>query len=77
MSQNGEGVTSRFWKPKQAAQYLGISVNTLYYYVRPQKKKYKNAPRLIGPRPPFRRLSRNVIRFPIEAFKQWADRTET
>lgn len=63
----------RFWTPKQAADYLEISTSTLYEYIRARPRK--NAPsKLRTSTPPFRRLSRNVIRFPITEFKAWAER---
>jgi len=63
----------RFWTPKEAADYLEISVFTLYEYIRPQNPKSSRA-KLRTSTPPFRRLSRNVIRFPITEFKAWAER---
>lgn len=62
----------RFWKPKQAAEYLQISTQTLYSYCAPYKH-WKRKSKPIGPPPPFRRFGRNVIRFPIREFKEWAE----
>ena len=69
VSQNGR----RFWTPKQAADYLEISVFTLYEYIRPKRRNSHRA-KLRTSTPPFRRLGRNVIRFPIVEFKAWAER---
>ena len=59
-----------FWRSKEAAAYLGISVHTLYHWLNPKKRK--NGTHLIGPKPPHRRYGRNCIRFPIKELQQWA-----
>ena len=63
----------RFWTAKEAAEYLEISTSTLYEYIRPRPRK--NTPsKLRTSVPPYRRLGRNVIRFPIKEFVEWASR---
>lgn len=65
----------RFWKPKEAAAYIQVSLQTLYSYCGTHEhwKRRKKAAKPIGPPPPFRRFGRNVIRFPIREFKEWAE----
>ncbi len=60
----------RFWNSKQAANYLNVTVQTLYAYCHGPKN---GTAKLIGQPPPFRRLGRNCVRFPIVEFKQWAE----
>ncbi len=62
-----------FWTPKEAAAYLRISTSTLYEYLRARPRN-GNPSKLRTSVPPFRRLGRNVIRFPITKFKAWAGR---
>ena len=62
----------QYWKPKQAANYLSISVVTLYNWILPKKDRYQNST-LSGPPPPFLRFNRNCIRFPVDEFIQWAN----
>jgi len=64
----------RFWSAKEAARYLGISTGTLYGYVR-FKPKTKGEHRVSAP--PFRRIGRNCIKFPIAEFIEWANRFDT
>lgn len=55
----------RFWLPKEAARHLRVTVQTLYGYCR--EPQAGNTP------PPFRRLGRNCLRFPITEFVEWAE----
>jgi len=71
MGINGNGKERRFWTAKEAADYLVIHVNTLYGYCRFKPNK---TTRLRVSVPPFRRIGRNVLRFPIDEFKEWANR---
>lgn len=53
-----------FFTPKEAAEYLGLSVRTFYAkYVRKSPKGG----------PPIRRLGRNIIRIPKNKFVTWAN----
>lgn len=63
-----------FWHPKEAAEYLRIHVGTLYEWVSNTKKSNRNQPVLLGPKPPFHRFGRKVIRFPVKAFRDWANK---
>jgi len=54
-----------FWTPKEAARWLQVSAWVIYGYTRKRKKR-KNPPPMI-------RLSRSIIRFPIDEFKAWAN----
>ena len=69
MATNGE---RRFWTAKEAASYLGISTQTLYDYV---KFKPRSEKRVAAP--PFRRIGRNTLRFPIQEFVEWANRFDS
>lgn len=60
---NGRRVTT-FLTPKQAADYIGISVRTFYPWL--SKPRSKGGP-------PVRRFGRNVIRLPREQFIRWAN----
>lgn len=63
-----------FWTAKEAAAYVRINVETLRGYCRykPSKKsKYRIAI------PPFRRIGRNKLLFPIAEFKEWTRRFDT
>jgi len=66
---NGE---SPYWTAKQAAAHFRISPSTLYRYCR-KKTPANGTPQtlLTTSPPPFRRTSRNVLRFPIDEFKAW------
>jgi hypothetical protein len=66
---------SPFWSTKEAARYLKISPVTLYEWCRIDARK-KRPCRLVTNPPPFRRMARNVIRFPIEEFKAWANQLD-
>lgn len=66
-------VDPAFWRPKEAAAYLKIHVNTLYLWLNPAKRSRKYEPLLRGPKPPFRRYGRSCIRFPVNEFKRWAN----
>ncbi len=61
----------RFWTAKEAAAYLQVSTTTLYAWC--GGYKWKKVSKLVGPKPPFKKFARNVMRFPIVEFKQWAD----
>lgn len=61
------------WTPKEAARYLRISTSTLYEYLRARPRN-GNPSKLRTSVPPFRRLGRNVIRFPVTKFKAWVHR---
>lgn len=56
--------TNRSWfTAKEAADYIGVHLQTLYGYTRKRKN-----------RPPFTRLNENSrYRFPKDRFIQWAD----
>lgn len=62
----------RFWSAKEAAAYVQVTVHCLYAWVR-ENGDNKCYSRLIGPPPPVRRFGRNVLRFPVEEFKAWAN----
>lgn len=66
---NGNGHEKRFWTAKEAAAYLAINVRTLYGYCR---CKPNGKTRIAIP--PFRRIGRNVLRFPVAEFKEWTER---
>ncbi len=66
-----KGGDKYFWTSKEAANYLSVNVWTLLAWC--SGKKGAQSSKLIGPKPPFRRFGRNCIRFPIEAFREWAD----
>jgi len=68
---NGSAKSRRFWKPKEAANHLDVTVQTLYAYC--SEPKDGRVPKLIGPPPPFRRFGRNCLRFPITEFIKWAE----
>ena len=61
----------RFWTAKEAAAYISVSVWTLYAMCRykPNRKAH-----LRIDTPPYRRMGRNILRFPIEEFTEWASR---
>lgn len=61
---------SRFWTAKQAAHHVGIHVSTLYEYCR-----VKSHGRI--PAPPFRRIGKRILRFPIVEFTEWANRFDS
>ena len=63
----------RFWSAKEAADYLGIATSTLYEYVRPRPRKNQPS-KLRTSVPPYRRIGRNVLRFPVKEFIAWAER---
>lgn len=65
------GRKRRFWTAKEAADYLGIATSTLYEYVR-FKPNESSQHRVAAP--PFRRIGRNCLRFPITEFQEWANR---
>ena len=64
----------RFWTAKEAAAYVGVHVRTLYDWC--NFKPGKTTGQRISI-PPFRRLGRNLLRFPIDEFKEWADRFDS
>lgn len=66
-----EPAVRHFWSTKEAAEYLGVTPWTLCCYIR-GKGTGRGVPKLTGGLPPYKRLSRNVIRYPIEPFKNWA-----
>lgn len=68
MALNGQ--EKRFWTAKEAADYLGIATATLYSYVRYRPRPREQRQSI----PPFRRIGRNVLRFPIIEFVEWANR---
>ena len=55
--------TKNFFTPKEAADYLGVSMTTFYQYL-------KKSPARGGP--PVRRFGRNFVRLPREQFLEWA-----
>ena len=63
---NGTGAasTKNFFTPKEAANYLGVSMTTFYQYLK--KPTAKGGP-------PVRRFGRNFIRLPKEHFIKWAN----
>lgn len=68
--------TSPFWTAKEAARYLKISPTTLYAYCYPKKPKNSKRARVATMPPPFRRIGRGLIRFPIAEFKAWANQLD-
>jgi excisionase family DNA binding protein len=64
--ESGQTASQRPWlTAKEAADYLGVSVHTLYSYIKPKKN-----------RPPMFRLGhreKGRVRFPREEFIQWAN----
>jgi len=53
----------RWFTAKEAANHIGVSLDTLYRYIR--RKRH---------RPPFTRFTDNgPYRFPVDAFNEWAD----
>ena len=62
----------RFWTAKQAAHHVGIHVATLYEYCRVKPKRNGHIPS-----PPFRRIGKRILRFPIVEFKEWASRFDS
>lgn len=71
MAANGNGVEHDFWTAKEAARYARIATRTLYNYCRYKPTK-KSSHRVDVP--PFRRIGRNKLLFPIDAFKEWLAR---
>jgi hypothetical protein len=71
MGLNGNGQAHEFWTAKEAAAYVRISVETLYGYCRYKPSK-KSQHRVNVP--PFRRIGRNKLLFPITEFKEWTRR---
>ena len=69
---NGNGHEKRFWTAKEAANYVGIAVDTLYGYCR-----YKPSSKTRISIPPYRRIGRNVLRFPVKEFIEWTERFDT
>ena len=67
MAPNGNG--RRFWTAKEAADYVGVNVRTLYQWC-----QFKPGGKQRVSIPPFRRIGRNVLRFPIAEFTEWANR---
>lgn len=65
----------KWWTPKEAAAFLQIHVQTLYAFISP--RKYKTNGKLLGPPPPYRRISAKVIRIPRVKFIEWAERLDT
>ena len=53
-----------FFTPKEAADYIGVSTNTFYKWLREPKKK---------DRPPCRKFGLNCYRLPRDKFIAWAN----
>lgn len=64
--QNGSnGARSKnFFTPKEAADYVGVSVNTFYAWM--------HSPRMKD-RPPVRKFGSNCYRLPKDRFIKWAN----
>src|SRR4029077_20073486 len=62
-----------FWSPKEAARYLNAHVRTVYQWVAPQQSEKARRTPIDSPPPPFAKLGRRCIRFPIKEFRQWAN----
>lgn len=60
-----------YWTVKDAARYMRVSTNTIYYWINDQKTGLKRVT-LTGPPAPAIRYGRNCIRIPIQKFKEWA-----
>lgn len=71
---NQNGTNHEFWTAKEAAAYVRISVDTLYGYCRYKPSK-KSTVRIAIP--PFRRIGRNKLLFPVAEFKEWTRRFDT
>ena len=67
--------SKRFWNVRQAAAYILVNPRHIYTLVRKATKdaQLPTAKRKIKRPIPYRRLGRNIIRFPVESFKRWAD----
>jgi hypothetical protein len=61
-----------FWTVKDAARYLGVSVETIYGWVSPESKS--RPAKIPGPLPPIYRFGkRHAIRIPIKEFLVWVE----
>lgn len=64
MKQDANGAsTKNFFTPKEAADFIGVSLTTFYKYL--QKPPSKGGP-------PVRRFGRNFIRLPRKKFIIWS-----
>lgn len=65
MKNGVNGANSKnFFTPKEAADYIGVSLLTFYQYARKPQSKGG---------PPVRRFGRNCIRLPKDKFIKWAN----
>ena len=55
--------TKNFFTPKEAADFIGVSLTTFYKYLRKPPSKGG---------PPVRRFGRNFLRLPRDQFLKWA-----
>ena len=56
--------SKNFLTPKEAADYVGVSLNTFYKWLRKSRKKGG---------PPVRRFGQNCYRLPRDKFIAWAN----